>query len=406
MRQVWKANPCDMNLNLYKTIAEKAFPRLTRLILCGLGEPFINPNILEMLKISREKLPREAQIKISTNGSFLTPKLADKIVKEIGVDSICFSIDTVDRAKLRDIREGSEPAIILENLHHISRIKYRGGRDFKLGIEAVITTENLSDLPFLVEYAAEKDVDYIIFSHVIPYTKEVYDKTVYITMSKHSLEIIKPSLKYGWILLREASKEIFGKAYGLSRKSNCAWKIEEFWRSAEEKGCWINLPLLFSSKGKLEEIDKLGETFRQILKLADRYKIDLRLPNLYPNAKERKCPYIERSTMVVRCDGFVAPCTEYMYSHPMYVNAHLKNVYELIFGHSRMERVEDVWRKADYVNFRLVRENMARNMPWCGDCPYSPMGCYYTKTNEFDCYGNIYTCNECLYSVNLAKCNI
>jgi hypothetical protein len=104
-----------------------------------------------------------------------------------------------------------------------------------------------------VEYAAEQDVDYIIFSHVIPYTQEVYDKTVRITLSRHSFEIIKPSLNYGWSLVKEASKEIFGKAYGLGQNSNYSLKIEEFWWSAEEKGCWINLPLLFSSRGKLRK---------------------------------------------------------------------------------------------------------------------------------------------------------
>jgi MoaA/NifB/PqqE/SkfB family radical SAM enzyme len=132
--------------------------------------------------------------------------------------------------------------------------------------------------------------------------------------------------------------------------------------------------------------------------------VDLRLPNLYPDAKERKCPYIERSTMVVRCDGLVVPCTEYMHSQSMHVNAHLKKVHELIFGDLTRQKVEDFWMKADYINFRPFRENMAMNIPWCGYCPYSSLGCYYTKTNELDCYGNIYTCNECLHSVNLAKC--
>jgi MoaA/NifB/PqqE/SkfB family radical SAM enzyme len=60
MRHVWKAKPCNMSLNLYKAIAETAFPRLSRLILRGLGEPFTNFNSLEMLKISRNHLPGEA----------------------------------------------------------------------------------------------------------------------------------------------------------------------------------------------------------------------------------------------------------------------------------------------------------------------------------------------------------
>ncbi|MEM2093400.1 MAG: SPASM domain-containing protein [Candidatus Bathyarchaeia archaeon] len=95
-----------------------------------------------------------------------------------------------------------------------------------------------------------------------------------------------------------------------------------------------------------------------------------------------------------------------MYSHPTYVNAHGKHIYEASFGDLNKESLEAIWNKTRYIAFRKVRENMVSRIPWCGDCAYSSLGCYYVKTNELDCQGNEHTCAECLYSANIAQCNI
>jgi radical SAM protein with 4Fe4S-binding SPASM domain len=182
--------------------------------------------------------------------------------------------------------------------------------------------------------------------------------------------------------------------------------IKELWERAEKMGYWLNLPLLFYSKDKIEIINQVEEIFYKSKNIAYEYQIDLKLPNLYPNAKERECPYIKKKTMVIRSDGLVVPCLEFMYSHPLYINEHLKNIQEISFGDVKKEDVENIWKKSAYANFREVRQNMATNIPWCGDCPYSTLGCFYSRTNEIDCYVNEPGCSECVYSVNLAQCNI
>lgn len=108
IRHVWNAKLSDLDIDLYKSIAESDFSRLNKLVLYGVGEPFFNPRFLDMLRISRIHLPKESEILISTNGSLLTHKVAEKILKDIGVDSISFSIDTVDIAKLGNIRKNSK----------------------------------------------------------------------------------------------------------------------------------------------------------------------------------------------------------------------------------------------------------------------------------------------------------
>jgi MoaA/NifB/PqqE/SkfB family radical SAM enzyme len=78
IRRVWEARLQDLNLDLYEKIAKSSFPLLKKLILYGLGEPLVNPNFPEMLRIARKHLPKDSTITISTNGSLLTPEVAKK----------------------------------------------------------------------------------------------------------------------------------------------------------------------------------------------------------------------------------------------------------------------------------------------------------------------------------------
>jgi len=405
IRRVWNAKPSDLNLDLYKKIAESSFPLLERLILYGLGEPFIHPGFLEMLRIARRYLSKKSEIIINTNGSLLAPHIAEKVLK-IGIDSLSFSIDTMDAAKLGRIRDGSKPSVIMKNFHHVAEMKRNAERELRLGVEAVIMKDNFKDLPNLVENLAQKELDYILVSHVVPYTEEIFRNSIYITLSKPSFEIIKPSLKYGWNLIRDAAQALFGRMYGIDIGLKAAEIVKGFWEEAGENGYWINLPLLFDSKDKIDMIDQVEEAINRSRKIAREYQVDLKIPSLYPDAKKRRCPYIDKNTMVVRSNGIAVPCLEFAYSHPMYVNTHLKKIHAVSFGDLEKETVRDIWNKETYIKFREIRRNLAENIPWCGDCPYSTLGCFYTKTNDLDCYANEPGCSECIYSVNLAQCNI
>ena len=83
-----------------------------------------------------------------------------------------------------------------------------------------------------------------------------------------------------------------------------------------------------------------------------------------------------------------------------------KKIHAVYFGDLSKDTVKEVWNKESYKRFREIRRNMAENILWCGDCPYSTLGCFYTKTNEMDRYANIPGCSECIYGLNLAQCNI
>lgn len=405
IRRVWNAELRDLNLDLYEKIAQSAFQHLKRLILYGFGEPLLNPNFIKFLKIARENLPKDSEIIISTNGSMLNPSLFEKMLS-IGIDNISFSIDTADMVKLGRIREGSEPITILNNFRFVARIKRLYGDSFKLGIEAVIMRSNFNDLPNLIEEAAREDVDYILVSHVVPYTENILYNSIYITISKKSLEITKPVLNYGRKIMLDAFHEVFERIYHVEVEPKASKIIDELWAEAEKSGYWINLPLLFESIDKIAISKEIERVFNLSQKKACKYDIDLKLPNLYPDAKNRRCPYIEKKTAFVRSDGMVTPCSEFAYKHPVYINIHIKNVNPIIFGDLRNEEIMSVWNKEEYMAFREIRQRLSDNIPWCGDCPFSVSKCFFTETNNMDCYINEPSCSECLYSVNLAQCNI
>jgi MoaA/NifB/PqqE/SkfB family radical SAM enzyme len=404
IRRVWDARPADLNLALYKKIAASAFPRLKKLILYGFGEPLLNASLLDMLKISMENLPKDSEILVSTNGSLLSPKLSEKLLK-YGVNNISLSIDTNDLVKLRYIREGSEPKSLIKNFQHLAKIRSKKA-SFKLGLEAVVMKTNLLDIPSLIEEAAYRGVDYILVSHVVPYTEEILQETAYLTISGGMLEMAKTSIGYGRRLILEAIYESLSYIYGINTKLEASKIIEDLWHKAEKSGYWINLPLLFESVDKVTLSKEVEKVFDLSRKIAWEHGVNLILPSIYPDARSRKCPYVDRNTIFVRSDGAVSPCMEFAYRHMVYVNTHAKNIEPIIFGFLSKESIGEIWSRKEYSDFREVRRRMPENIPWCGDCLYSSAKCFFTQTNEMDCYLNKPGCSECLYSVNISQCNI
>ena len=406
IRQVWNVKPLDFNLDLYKKLAKTAFPNLDKLILYGFGEPFVNPNLREMVRVARRYLPKDGEILINTNGSLLESKVADKLLTEIGVGSISFSIDTIEASKFEYIRRGSKPKAVWKNLHYVARIKDRVVEDFRLGVEIVMMRSNYNELPDLISKLAHEGVDYIVVSHLIPYSDELYGDIAYTTVSRRPFEIARSALKLRPYLILDATVDLLKTTYGFNHRSEASKILRKIWDEAEKEGYWINLPLIINSIDHFKFLSEVERVLDKSLKISREYGVELKIPTVYPESNMRICPYIDKDATFIRADGMVTPCLEFAYTHPEYINGHKKIVYEVVFGNVWRENLNDIWCKDDYVSFRDVRRRISETVPWCGDCPYSATGCFFVKTNETDCYINRYGCNECLYSAGIAQCNI
>ena len=88
----------------------KWYPSNSNVMFCGMGEPLLNPNLIEYIKINKK---RELITNITTNGILLTKSKIDELV-ESGIDLIQISVNATSQKILDKI----SPKVNFEKLHH------------------------------------------------------------------------------------------------------------------------------------------------------------------------------------------------------------------------------------------------------------------------------------------------
>ena len=227
---------------------------------------------------------------------------------------------------------------------------------------------------------------------------------LYIPSSRKSYEIVENVLDKGWDIIHAATVGAYGLTHTGKYKQADLERYSKLWERVENEGYWMNLPLLLKMRDQLDRIKEVEDVFKESSKIARKGGVNLQLPSIFADRKSRACPYIENEVMVVRADGSAVPCLEYMYPHIEYVNHHLKDINMMAFGNVKGQTVKDIWNGNEYVGFRESRRFIDEKIPWCGDCVYSTLGCFYIRSNEIDCQRVEGSCCECLYSTNIAKC--
>ncbi|MEX2688984.1 MAG: radical SAM protein [Candidatus Njordarchaeum guaymaensis] len=404
IRRFWNEKVGYMDLKTYEKIAHESFNKLKKVVLYGFGEPLVHPKFIDMVAIARKFLPDTGKILFSTNGSLLTARKADKLIKEIGVDEISFSIDSTDFTELERIRKGAEAKKIFENLRYVLNSKKKAKRMLQVAIEIVIMKKNLKELPKLIEKAAEMGIDKILVSHLIPFSRHISDEILYTTVSKDSFKISKDVLDSGEDFFRNVFYEVAFRTYGQIVPLKNYSRYREIWQNALNLGLEINPELLLNTRERYSLIKATEEIFSLSRKKAKEYDVKLELPAIFVDPRKRKCPYVENNAMVIRWNGDVTPCQNFMYSHKVFVNNHIRTVNAIILGNIKKKTISEIWNSQTYVQLRKRLSNFNRENPWCGDCPFVALNCYFTRSNQKDCYNNEPSCAECLYSVDIAKC--
>ena len=404
LRRFWSNyKPGDMEFGTYAKILDQ-IERLERINLYGFGEPFMNPRIFDMIHYARKSF-KDSKIFLSTNGMLLDEPVIEKAIK-CGLDSIAVSIDTINLQRLKRIRIGASSRI-LKSLNDLCEIGKKILPELEIGVECVILKDGVEQLPKLVKYAAEVGVDYVQVSHVVPYSKQIYENACYTCVSEGVLSILgEDRLRELCEISDKASFQALLLSYTGLR---VAHELEEYFEIIEDlasHGYTANLTALCEEQDKIYLALRVGEVLRRTHEVAKNCGIELRVPKIFSDAVDRSCPYEEKHSIYVRRDGKIAPCMELAYTHPEYINSHNKQIYEYLIGDAKAESLSRILSSERFEKLREMRKDLIHNCPWCGDCPYSELECWFVKDNLLDCYGNSPSCSECLYSVGLASCII
>lgn len=130
-----------MNFGLFKNIVDKN-PQLTSMILTRNGEPFLHPNIFEMIEYARSK---NIYVNIYTNGTVIDDKAICRIFSS-GLNELNFSMEGA--GEYYRYNRGKDYALIKTIIQKVLSERSRKASNVKIGINAVITEDgkNLQDV--------------------------------------------------------------------------------------------------------------------------------------------------------------------------------------------------------------------------------------------------------------------
>jgi len=128
----------------------------------------------------------------------------------------------------------------------------------------------------------------------------------------------------------------------------------------------------------------------------------LKLPE-FTLRTERHCDFVEKKTTIVRWDGEVAPCYRFLHTYPEVIFGRTKHVTANTFGDLAKSSLKEIWTSREYLWFRYVVSHSL--YPSCTDCPLMD-ACAYVQGTEMDCWSNMPSCGDCLWSRKIILCPI
>ena len=150
-----------MALDVFKEILNQ-FPFLlgshqvqTGLLMTGLGEPFLNKNLVEMIRYA--KSIGHPYVHTITNGTLLNESTRQGIV-ESGLDHISVSMDGATKETFESIRVGASFEKVVSSVKDLARRRENHDRPF-IDLNITIQDQNRNELQRVADLALEMGVD-------------------------------------------------------------------------------------------------------------------------------------------------------------------------------------------------------------------------------------------------------
>lgn len=153
-----------MSYHLFKSIVDQIRSGLLTTkaaTFTGIGEPFLNPNLISMVKYAKKN-----GLKVTLNSN-LTIATEDDLLKliEAKLDTLSVSIDGATKKTFEHVRVGGVFEKVLKNVIFILRTKQRLGLKIpKIWFNCVIVKENAREAVKIIKLAEKLGVDGVAFN--------------------------------------------------------------------------------------------------------------------------------------------------------------------------------------------------------------------------------------------------
>lgn len=220
----------DLSLEAIEKIIS-FFPRLKSIKLQGLGEPFLHPQIEEILKRFKQ---RNIRVWLISNGTLFSSEKYRSLVCNYVWDT-AISFDSVDDKIFAELR-GADIHTIIHGVKQLVIDRDRNNPDALIGINYVVSHKNYFELEKLYHLAADLKVDYVTIVDVenwmVPGEPGFEESKAFVTEAHtHALHIKKAVKKLHFRLL---GKGILLAYKDSSRRvGSCFWPFKSLFVTVE-----------------------------------------------------------------------------------------------------------------------------------------------------------------------------
>jgi len=152
-----------MSLKNYKMVIDSLSDYLIHVRLHAWGEPFLNPDLVEMVHYTHHK---GIYTNFHTNGHFLTEKKINGLI-DAGLDEITIALDGMSQKTYEKYRKGGDVQIVKSGVKNFCEIKkQRKVNNPLINLQFIVMSHNEHEIEKIKNFAEEIGVDQLIIKTV------------------------------------------------------------------------------------------------------------------------------------------------------------------------------------------------------------------------------------------------
>jgi len=391
----------DMSPTVFKQLLPY-LPGVQTMILNGIGESLLHPDIIEFIRLARHQMGTEAEIGLQSNGLLITEKYANQML-ESGLSTLCLSVDSLSSDNLPQSGNGHSFRAVERAVNHLQKARSKHKTKFSLGLEIILAAETVAELPKIIQWAAKNGINYILTSHLIHYDQGAAQSTLFSPYSKEIRDILQAAVKNAESLGYDFFSEL--KRYRTFAGTRSPQAMVQLMNELQQEINHHDLRCNFETltPEQIVSDEQILSLFEEAQRLAAEADIELFLPELFA-LSEKQCRFIEEQAVFIAVNGDVMPCHFLWHSYACRVCNDEITVTKRIFGNLEQNSLVDIWNSEKYRDFR--NEAGRYDYAPCWNCGAGPCPTLINAQDQYanDCFGSQVPCGHCQWNLGGIRC--
>ncbi len=391
----------DLPMSAFRSMSS-TLPHIRELVLNGIGEPLLHPQLEEIIRLARSAMRPEAIIGFQSNGLLVDIPRACSLIKA-GLSTLCLSLDSLKTDPLRNNNGEHAFSTVVEAVDCLNQARKTLLPEFRIGIETVLSRDNIDELPDIVRWAVDRQIDYLICTHLIPYDKKSESLTLFNPNAEEAVRIFKKYSKLAAeqdIALKD-SLTAYHKFSKTEKELQAISMLAEIKQEFDARDLRLNLTGLLEADYQISE--HAEKIFTRAKSIAAAGGVELTLPPLRAQTN-RSCRFIDEEAVFIAANGDIVPCHFLWHTYNSRVLGGDIEVQPRVFGNLMRDTLEQVWQSEEYQRFR---EEAGKNVyAPCWSCSQGPCPSLVNDRGDFanDCFGSRVPCGHCQWNLGGIRC--